>query len=164
MEISKDTVFYRSDHFANWESFNPPSNLLLPVSTTFFARFDAVQSLHETGQQVSFQEWIPCLSKFQFPSHTIRRIFRHTFIELHEIRSITFYSRRDEFKEGNNGRGRNGRERSVPGNKKSFTFFHFLPLRIKGEKKGRWRQKRNIVGKWKGVETLHALLVSSEAE
>lgn len=160
MEISKDTVFYRSDHFANWESFDPRSNLLLPVSTTFFARFDAVQSLHETGQQVSFQEWIPCLSKFQFPSHTIRRIFRHRVAR----NSIASCSSRDEFKEGNNGRGRNGRERSVPGNKKSFTFFHFLPLRIKGEKKGRWRQKRNIVGKWKGVETLHALLVSSEAE
>lgn len=51
--------------------------------------------------------------------------------------SIASCSSRDEFKEGNNGRGRNGRERSVPGNKKSFTFFHFLPLRIKGEKKGR---------------------------
>ena len=97
VEISKDTGFYRSDHFTNWESFLP-----VPISTTFFGRFDAVQSLHErkTGQHVS---------KFLFNSESlslqvsisipVRRIFRHTFMKLREIRirSIASCSSRDEF-------------------------------------------------------------------
>lgn len=174
VEISKDTGFYRFDHFANWESFLP-----VPISTTFFGRFDAVQSLHErkAGQHVS---------KFLFNSESlslqvsisipVRRIFRHTFMKLREIRirSIASCSSRDEFtlrlrNEIMEEEGETGRE--GPGNKESFTFFHF-PRRIKGEEpwkegKGRRRQKRNIVGKWKGIETLHARSpppVSSEAE
>lgn len=87
------------------------------------------------------------------------------------IRSIASCSSRDEFtlrlrNEIMEEEGETGRE--GPGNKESFTFFHF-PRRIKGEEpwkegKGRRRQKRNIVGKWKGIETLHARSPPPEAE
>lgn len=64
VEISKDTGFYRSHHFANWESFLP-----VPISTTFFGRFDAVQSLHELDSTFPsfFSTVSRCLSKFPFP-------------------------------------------------------------------------------------------------
>lgn len=96
VEISKDTGFYRSHHFANWESFLPvPFRRHFSVDST-------VQSLHErkTGQHVS---------KFLFNSESlslqvsisipVRRIFRHTFMKLREIRirSIASCSSRDEF-------------------------------------------------------------------
>lgn len=173
VEISKDTGFYRSDHFANWESFLP-----VPISTTFFGRFDCAISPRTenwtTRFQVSFQQWVVVSPSFHFHSRKtdistyVYEVARNSYsIDrfLFEPRWIYL-----EVKERNNGEeGETGGE--GPGNKESFTFFHF-PRRIKGEEpwkegKGRRRQKRNIVGKWKGIETLHARSpppVSSEAE
>lgn len=173
VEISKDTEFYRSHHFANWESFLP-----VPISTTFFGRFDCAISPRTenwtTRFQVSFQQWVVVSPSFHFHSRKtdistyVYEVARNSYsIDrfLFEPRWIYL-----EVKERNNGEeGETGGEGA--GNKESFTFFHF-PRRIKGEEpwkegKGRRRQKRNIVGKWKGIETLHARSpppVSFEAE
>lgn len=81
-----------------------------------------------------------------------------------ENRSIASCSSLDEFKKLNNGRRRNGaagRDR-YPEIKNPLLFSFSAPHKRRNrERKGRGgevkgRQKRNIVGKWKGIETLHA--------
>lgn len=99
VEISKDTGFYRSDHFANWETFVKP---FLSPFRRHFSVDSTVQSLHErkTGQHVSKFLFNSELLSLQVSiSIPVRRIFRHTFMKLREIRirSIASCSSRDEF-------------------------------------------------------------------
>lgn len=113
VEISKDTGFYRFDHFANWESFLP-----VPISTTFFGRFDCAISPRTenwtTRFQVSFLQWVVVSPSFHFHSRKtdistyVYEVARNSY----SIDRLLFEPRWIylEVKERNNGRrGRNGR-------------------------------------------------------